>query len=781
MTDQIDPMVEIRAAFFQECEELLEALQDGLMAMEDGTSDRETINVVFRAVHSIKGGAGAFGLDELVRFAHRYETTLDYVRSGSLAPVGDALKVFFRAADLLSDITRASRDGANTTLESTDEILSLLLDLTGGDEVVEEDEMDPSDFVATNVGFSLDLPDLEDLPSLAGLQNNLDTTSLPRTHHDDLNGSTQSRPVSISKHRAFAISFTPTSELYATGNEPIFLFRTLKGMGEMEISVDRTKLPDLEDLAAEESYLTWNILLVTEESRMEVQEVFDFVADICMLAIEETDLPESNAFPAEFNPCAENDEGDELGASPALTTEENDTEIANNQMEEIRGDINPVPNDPPLTPTESSDVAGKPKDQVAMSANGNDDPTVAVKPRATVRVDLERVDRLVNLVGELVINQAMLSQSVSEADLPSNAPVFTGLDELQQLTRDIQDSVMMIRAQPVKTLFQRMARIVRESSAAVEKEVHLNTEGEGTEVDKTVIERLADPLTHMIRNAVDHGLESTDERLAANKPNVGVISLSARHRSGRVVIDISDDGGGINRPKVLEKAISKGLVTEDAQLSDNEIDNLLFLPGFSTADQVSNLSGRGVGMDVVRSAIQALGGRVSITSTAGAGTTFSISLPLTLAVLDGMVIQVAGETLVIPLNTIEETLTLGAEEINRFGPKTSVVKVRDGFVPLLDLGAELGYRTPKQTYNGAIVLVIAHEDGSRAALVVDEIRDQRQVVIKGLQEGYGRAAGIAAATILGDGQIALILDPIDIVAGASGCTSPDDHSIELTG
>ena len=373
-------------------------------------------------------------------------------------------------------------------------------------------------------------------------------------------------------------------------------------------------------------------------------------------------------------------------------------------------------------------------------------------------------------MGELVINQAMLAQSVAEAGLPPNSAVMTGLEAFMMLTRDIQDSVMMIRAQPVKPLFQRMGRIVREASAAVGKEVRLKTEGEATEVDKTVIERLADPLTHMIRNAVDHGLETPEKREAAGKPREGVITLSAQHRSGRVVIEVQDDGAGINRPKVREIAINKGLIPADAQLTDSEIDNLLFLPGFSTAAQVSNLSGRGVGMDVVKSAITALGGRITITSEAGKGTTFSISLPLTLAVLDGMVVHVAGETLVVPLSAIVETATLQGEDIRALGPNTSVIHIRGGFVPLYDLGAELGYRAPKDSYIGDIVLLTAQEDGSRAALVVDAINEQRQVVIKGLQQSYGHIPGVAAATILGDGQIALILDPPDLVRSASGRT-----------
>ncbi len=321
----------------------------------------------------------------------------------------------------------------------------------------------------------------------------------------------------------------------------------------------------------------------------------------------------------------------------------------------------------------------------------------------------------------------------------------------------------MIRAQPVKSLFQRMSRIVREASSAVDKNVKLVTEGENTEIDKTAIERLADPLTHMIRNAVDHGLEDTETRLSSGKAETGIIRLSAAHRSGRVIIEVSDDGGGINRERVRSKAVEKGLISEDANLADSEIDQLLFLPGFSTAAEVSNLSGRGVGMDVVKTQISALGGRISIESKPGEGSKFSISLPLTLAVLDGMVISVASETLVLPINSIIETLSLAEKDLRYVAPNQHVIRVRDKFVPVLDLGTKLGYRKKSDTIQGSIALLISPEEGHLVALLVDQIEDQRQVVIKGLQDSYGRVPGVAAATILGDGQIALILDPADLV------------------
>jgi two-component system chemotaxis sensor kinase CheA len=735
MTDANDPMAEIRASFFIECEELLEALQDGLQAMDDGENDAETINVVFRAVHSIKGGAGAFGLEELVRFAHRFETVMDEIRTGRMAPDPDGLKLFFQCADHLSDLVRISRDAGEMPDAETARLLAELDKLLGEDGASaestppEEEEIyfQPATLaldldLSDDEGGGFELPDLDDLPE----------------------------PVEGGQNR-FLILFKPENELFETGNEPFHILRALDELGHCTIECDTSAVPDLAQLAPETSYLSWTIELASDAEEAEVASSFEFVEGLCQLEIRNISSP--SEIP-QFDPEAE----------PALP------DIA---------DLPELP-DPPTTPeNEAPPVQAAPDAPAAKSAPAKS-AAPAAAAKSVVRVDLDRIERLVNLVGELVINQAMLSQSLESAGLSPHSDAMNGLEEFQRLTRDIQDSVMMIRAQPVKSLFQRMSRIVREASAAVGKDVRLVTDGENTEVDKTVIERLADPLTHMIRNAVDHGLETTEDRLAAGKPAQGRVSLTAAHRSGRVVIEVADDGGGINREKVLQIATEKGLVSADAALSDSEIDNLLFLPGFSTATVVSDLSGRGVGMDVVRTAIQALGGRITISSTPGSGTTFSISLPLTLAVLDGMVVQVAEETLVLPLNVVIETLTLTNNDVEMISPGCNVVRVRSGFVPLFDLGHELGYRPAIDDYEGAVVLLIAHEEDGCAAMIIDGILDQRQVVIKGLDDSFYRAPGIAAATILGDGQIALILDTSDIISSAMRQKSAS-QSITRTG
>lgn len=781
-----DPMAEIRASFFVECEELLESLQDALSVMADslegdGAQDTETINVVFRAVHSIKGGAGAFGLTALVAFAHRFETVMDELRCGRLVVDHDAMKLFFQAADMLADHVRLARDDATGSPPGSEEMLRAVEALMG--ERAPEAEEDVVEFAPMGLSFDLALPDLGgDDSGMADLgMADLDVPDLAEAEPDG---------------RRWTVTLHPQDALYASGNEPFHLLRALADLGTASTTCDFSALPALEALMPESSCLSWTVQLTGEIAESDIRAVFDFVEDVAEITIAEGHRPAALAAPEALPapaappataPAAAPAPGASAATPPAVAPASGPVAApmpaaptlsilpgAGPAPEQAAGRLAAPAAERPLAPAPAAPSAAPPAAAPAQTA-----PTEAVA--ATVRVDLDRIDRLVNLVGELVINQAMLAQSVTEAGLPANSTVMNGLEAFMMLTRDIQDSVMMIRAQPVKPLFQRMARIVREASAAVGKEVRLRSEGEGTEVDKTVIERLADPLTHMIRNAVDHGLETPDRRREAGKPEEGVVTLSAQHRSGRVVIEVADDGAGIDRPRVRDIAIRKGLVAPDAVLTDAEIDNLLFLPGFSTANQISALSGRGVGMDVVKQAISALGGRIAITSERGQGTRFSISLPLTLAVLDGMVVRVSGETLVIPLSSIVETATLSAQDIRSLGPETSVIHIRGGFVPLFDLGTELGYRGPKTSYEGGIVLLTAQEDGSRAALVVDEILEQRQVVIKGLQHGYGNIPGVAAATILGDGQIALILDPGDLVENATGRTRSADTLFALAG
>ncbi len=708
---------DIRDTFFIECDELAEALNDGLgeidAGIEDGFVDGETINAVFRAVHSIKGGAGAFGLEPLVRFAHSFETTLDALRSNTLDPTADLMLVLHRASDHLSDLIVAARDDTPPKLERSADLIARLAQVLG----------QPAPKDQHGAQATLLAPETPEAFGFVPLALGIGLEAEAAGPQSD----------------GYRIRFAATAPLYANGNEPLFLFRALADLGKLEVSVDSKRLPALEAMDWQEAYLDWTLTLATDEPEQAVRDVFDFVDGVCALNISPVtaDPPPQDDPPGDLMPLVDPPSIQDLAPPPGAPPRQ----------------VQPVePPDQRSAPDDGGDGGGR------KGAGGQ---------RPTVRVELDRVDRLINVVGELVINQAMLSQCVHEAGISPRSDVGAGLDEFRNLAREIQETVMSIRAQSVKLLFQRMSRIVREASDVARKSAHLVTEGEATEVDKTMIERLADPLTHMIRNAVDHGLEPADERRKAGKPEIGTITLSAAHRSGRVMIEVSDDGAGINRPRVRQIAIDKGLIPPEAELTDAEIDKLLFLPGFSTAKTISDLSGRGVGMDVVRSAIQALGGRIFIASVPGQGTTFTISLPLTLAVLEGMLVDVAGQTMVVPITAIVETLRPPPEDIHPIGAGSQVVAIRGDFVPIIDLGAVFGYREPVSDFSERVLLLVETDQSTQCAFAVDGIYDQRQVVIKGLEDNYGYVSGVAAATILGDGKIALIVDPDEIVADAS--------------
>lgn len=730
-----DPLDEIKIVFFQECSELLEELEDGLYAMRDGEETDDTVNAVFRAVHSIKGGAGAFGLDVLVSVSHQFETVLDKVRSNQLETDPDLLDLFMRSADKLQDLVQAAKDGREPDASECDELVVALK-------------------AYESPGEAAPAPAAQAAPTAAEPdENGFQVAPL------DLDFGLDDEPEATAAS-GWKVTFIPHVDLYHRGNDCCRLVGLLIEMGATNVHVGTDSAPIWSDLPPETPFMVWHAELSSDVPEADIREVFEFVEDDCDLTIEATEVsaPDAGA--------------DELGFTPTMLDIPGDDDI----------DFTPMKLDidldtPAEAPAPEPEVEAKAEPEVESKKNEKVEP---VKPKpapkppkssepkakadakseasSTIRVDLNRVDRLINLIGELVINQSMLAQGFQSLSMPVNQQLSDGLNDLRQLTRDIQDSVMAIRAQPIKPLFRRMSRIVRESGEATGKKVQLVTEGEGTEIDKTIIERLSDPLTHMIRNAVDHGLETPERRTESGKGDTGTVRLTAVHRSGRVVIEVADDGAGINREKVREIAVEKGLILEDAELTDSEIDHLLFMPGFSTAKEVSNLSGRGVGMDVVKSSIQNLGGRVSIESEPGKGSVFTISLPLTLAVMDGMTVRVADQLMVVSLSEIIETIRPSSTAIQQLSTTQSVILVRGQYVPVIDVGYELGIR-PRLTDTGErVVLLSETEAGERSALLLDGIIDQRQVVIKGLEDNYGDVPGVAAVTILGDGNIALILD-----------------------
>lgn len=730
----MDELEAIKVTFFQECEELLADLEGGLLAMQDGNDDGDTVNAVFRAVHSIKGGAGAFGLEPLVRFAHVFETLLDALRSNEIPGTPDLTALLLRASDVLADHVSAARGLGVVDMDVSAAMAAEL-------KIATDPNAAPAPVAAAPVEAAPQYVDAA--PIVIGADEGLDDDDLgfdfqPMTITLDA----QAADAAVLDGNVWTVSIRPKSDLYRKANETALLLRELSRLGPIQATLDDSALPTLEFIDPEAAYVTWSVRVETDQGEEAIREVFEFVDGDCDLEITRGEAPVADVLASLLDAAAPAPE-----PAPAAIVAPVEPPVLAAAPAATPAAPAPVSAPAPVAANAPAAPAAKPA-QIDVPGPG----------QSVIRVDPERIDRLIDLVGELVINQAMLAQRVGEYGIAPSSNLAMGLDELEQLTREIQDSVMAIRAQPVKSVFQRMPRLVREVANMTGKQARLVMDGENTEVDKTVIERLSDPITHMLRNAIDHGLESPEERKAAGKNPEGVVRLAALHRSGRIVIEVQDDGKGINRERVHAIAVKKGLISPDLTLTDEEIDNLIFLPGFSTADKISDVSGRGVGMDVVKRSVQALGGRISITSRPGLGSTFTLSLPLTLAVLDGMVVDVAGETLVIPLACIVESLRPKAEEIRPLGPSGHVLAVRDSFVPLIDVGLTLNYRDRSPAATEGVVLLVEGEDGSRAALVADAIHGQRQVVIKSLEQNYQQVEGVAAATILGDGRVALILD-----------------------
>lgn len=513
----------------------------------------------------------------------------------------------------------------------------------------------------------------------------------------------------------YNIEFKPNKELFSTGNDPLFILKQLQGLGKIEVNTDLSKLPKWDEFNQQDCYFSWNIILETEAAEASIKEAFEFVEGL-----------------AEINISKEQDVGKKLEekVDSAKNEKKESTELEKVKVEKLE-----------------NKVVGAVVEETKVSSPHT----------ATVRVDVDKIDRMVNMVGELVISQSMLIAKMANLPIEMQHLLEGNLNDLSRKTRELQGAVMSVRMQPVQSIFSRMIRLSRDLSHQLNKPFKLVTAGEGTEVDKTIIEKLSDPITHMIRNAADHGLETPEERIAAGKPAEGVINLSAYHSGGKIVIEIEDDGAGIKRDKVLAKAKSKGLVMQDAELSPEQIDTLIFLPGFSTAEAVSTISGRGVGMDVVDRNIKELGGDISIHNTPGKGLRFTITLPLTLAILDGMVVAAGAEKYIIPIVNMMETFRPRLQDIQTIANGNDLINIRGEFLPIVYLYDLLKIPNAKQNANEALVVVI--ESGrNRFGLVVDSLLGQQQVVIKRIDDQSETIPGISGATILGDGKISLILD-----------------------
>jgi two-component system chemotaxis sensor kinase CheA len=702
---------EIQAIFFVECEESLAAAEAGLAACRAGTQDADTVNAVFRAVHSIKGGAGAFGFEALQAYTHIFETLLSDVRDGTV-PIDEPLvELLLRALDTLSDHVTVVREGGDVPDDAAlIAAMTAALAENGGGAAAETPAPvapPPALAVADETASTEDASDPFDLDALL----------------DSIAGD-----CAPAEAPGWQVHLRPHAGAMVNGGEPLLLLRELSELGGHCVACDVSAVPPLDAIDPRQGYLGWTFEMPATRAEGAVRDVFDFVGDDCGIAIGGETIPPlqiAQAVPA--TPAA----------TPVLAVVAEAAKaapIAQIAPKEVAAGVKPSPATPAAAP-----AAGQ-----------------------SIRIDLIKLDRLIDTVGELVIAQAMLAQRLGGSGMAATEELAL----LEGLTRDIQESAMAIRAQPIGTVFSRVPRILRELASSTGKQIRLELSGEATELDKTVIERLGEPLTHLIRNAVDHGIEDPAERVAAGKSAEGTLRLSAEHRSGRILIRISDDGRGIDRARVMAKAIEKGLIAPDAQLSGEEIDNLIFAAGFSTAAVVSSISGRGVGMDVVRQNVKELGGRITIDSEGGKGTTFTLTLPLTLAISDGMVVNVGDQTLVVPLAHVVESLRPDAGDVQGLGASRQMINMRGKFIPVLSIHHAIGAGGPACSPEQGVLIVVDTESAGQAALLVDAICDQRQVVIKSLDTHYRAVEGVAGATILGDGRVALILDVDDLVTNA---------------
>ncbi|MDR0182913.1 chemotaxis protein CheW [Lysobacter arvi] len=646
------------AAFFEESRENLDAMEAGLLAMESGSADGETINVVFRAAHSIKGGAATFGFTAISELTHQLETLLDEARSGRRQLDADAIGALLVSGDALRGLLAAAEH----------------------DDPIDE----------------------------AGLKRAHDGLAKMMGREVASTTKAAAKEPEIAEWR---IGFKPAPSMFLSGNDPLRILRELSSHGELGVTALDNTLPKFSELDPYEAYLAWDLMLPGSVPRSAIDDAFAWVEDQCELAIE--GIPATSA----------------VAPPPAPLPDATDNVVA--------------------LDTRNAGDARK------ASAADNAD--------TSIRVAVNKVDALINLVGELVITQAMLRQRSTQLDPVANELLLSGLELLDRNTRDLQEAVMGVRMLPVEFAFSRFPRMVRDLAARLDKKVRLRTSGEATELDKGVIEKIVDPLVHLVRNSIDHGLESPADRRAAGKDETGTISLNAQHQGGHIVIEITDDGRGLDRERILRKAAERGLPIGENP-TDAQVWDLVFHPGFSTAEQLTDLSGRGVGMDVVKKNIAALGGQVEIRSKKGTGTTVSIRLPLTLAILDGMTVAVGGEVFILPLNSVIESLQPAAADVRTIAGEARVLRVREDYLPLIDLAAQYGLSAGSSANGhagsnpGNGIAVVVEADGQRLSLEVDELLGQQQVVVKNLEANYRRVQGISGATILGDGRVALIVD-----------------------
>lgn len=719
-------MQQFHQVFFEESLEGLDVMETGLLQLSDGVSpDPELINTIFRAAHSIKGGSGTFGFSDIADFTHVIETLLDEVRDNKRVLDSTAIDLLLRSCDCLRGMVSSLQAGetfdkalAIPFVRAFEELLS-----SGSPAAIKtppDNVVAPADSVQSNPQDLLQSAFGSMLEGGTGAAESEALVSQP--------GEVSSQPAVTTP--VWKIHFVPEPQVLMTGNEPARLFRELSAMGPLRVEADVSRIPEFQALTVDECFISWTLWLSADVEKEQILEVFDWVIDECALDI---------------SPVSEQPVQQPTPAQPVIASHES------------VGVETPAATPMPAAAVESV--------QQELPGGGNK-VAAAASASSSIRVGIDKVDSLINLVGELVITQSMLSELGTDFDMSKLDRLASGLEQLVQNTRELQESVMQIRMLPISYAFNRFPRMIRDLSAKTGKLIELHVNGENTELDKTVMEQISDPLVHLVRNAADHGIEMPAERKAAGKPESGNIHLNAFHKGGNIVVEIRDDGRGIDPVKILAKARDRGIVGADQQLAKEEIFDLIFEPGFSTAESVSDISGRGVGMDVVRRNISNLGGRIEIESEPGTGSVFRVHLPLTLAILDGQLVRIGDQTYVVPLVAIVESLQIKKELVNKVSGNMVLYRLREDNVPIIPVYQEFNIDADNKQLDDAL-LVVVEGDGQKVGLLVDDLLAQQQVVIKSLETNYRRVEGISGATILGDGSVALILDVGGLISRVS--------------
>jgi len=684
-----------RQAFKEEAYELLSELESSLLELEEGPDDSDLIGRVFRAMHTIKGSGSMFGFDDIAHFTHEVETIFDMVRNGKL-----------QVTKTLVNLTLSARDQIKSMLDNSDG--------GGGADLAESGRI------------------IAGLRALASLEAPVAAQAQTEAKH---------RAAGTDARVTYRVRFQPNPEIFSCGSNPLNLLAELRDLGPCNVVAQTAALPALEDMDPELCYILWDVVLTTDQGLNAIRDVFIFVEDDCVLSIDKIAEYDEASGPENHQKLGEimRDRGDisaeEMAAVLAKQQRFGELAVANGLVTEDK--------------VESALVEQRHVQAVRQEKQNAD-------AGNSIRVPAERLDVLVNLVGELVTVQARLSQTAAGR---ADAELVAIAEEVERLTGELRDSALNIRMLPIGSTFSKFKRLVRDLSGELGKEIEMTTDGAETELDKTVIERLNDPLVHLIRNSIDHGVELPEVRIAAGKPRFGTVHLSAVHSGDSVLITIKDDGAGLDKEAIRAKAVERGLISASAELPEKELFAQIFAPGFSTAKKVSSVSGRGVGMDVVKRAIDQLRGTIELASVHGEGTRIMVRIPLTLAIIESLLVRIGGDFYMLPLSMVDECVELTREDVARAHGR-NLANVRDHLVPYIPLRER--FLIP-----GAVPdieqIVITQVNGVRVGFVVDQVIGEHQTVIKSLGRAYKNAEGISGATILGDGSVALILDVPQLV------------------